>query len=109
MKLDEAAVKMAYEAAREEFFQLLPDAPFAHAPRDLPCKLREAYQSGYERGHRNAMEFDPVDLCNPPAELDGEFARAWELGYAHGTTDGTIHSQPLWARIGREIKKSSLI
>jgi hypothetical protein len=99
----EVALKMAYESKRDHFLTFNRDAYVVEVPADLPSKLHEVYRRGHERGYKNAMELNPL-LIDPPLELDLDYATAWRVGYEHGTTLGVFHSQPLWARIGREMK-----
>jgi hypothetical protein len=108
MKFDEVAMKMAYEAAREQFLRIYSEVPNQQLPQELSSHLCEAYRRGYERAYRNATEFEPVPACRPPAELDGGFAQAWEKGYAYGTSRGEMHAQTLVAEIGRQIKSTLL-
>lgn len=112
MKLDEAAIKMAYEAGREQFLRIYSEVPVDELPQELSPNLYEAYQRGYGVGYRDATEYEPaattepVAAREPPAELDGEFAKAWERGYACGTSRGRIHAQTLIAGIWRQFKST---
>ena len=101
MKFDEAAVRMAYDAARDNFLRF-----YSHvraAPPELAPKFHEAYLRGYDAGLHNALELEPAATIVTPPEFEWEFADAWRLGYDHGTGRGEIWSQMLLGRIGREL------
>ena len=106
MKFDEAALRMAYDAARDNFLRF-----YGHvraAPPELPPKFHEAYLVGRDTGLHNALELEPAAEIATPPEFDWDFADAWRLGYDHGTTAGEMYSQMLLGRIGRAIQSNAL-
>lgn len=99
-------MKMAYEAAREQFLRTFSEVPVDKLPQDLPAHFYEPYRNGYEQGYRDATEVEPITACKPPAELEGRFARAWERGYVFGMSQGERHAQTLLAEIWQQFKST---
>jgi hypothetical protein len=95
MQLDVASFKMAYEASRDAFLQVLRPLP-GEPPSGLPEAVHESYRRGYEQGFVVATSFDPNKASDLPPELEWEFESAWRLGYSDGELSGSIYREMIW-------------
>jgi hypothetical protein len=83
MRPDTGSLRMRYEAAWDHMIAVW-DRVRRQPPEDIPAALQELYRRGYQRGRIDGMNFEEALFTSAPAELEWQFAAAWELGYEHG-------------------------
>ena len=85
---------MRYEAARDDLVAMWDSVP-RQPPANVPAALHETYRLGYEQGRCDGMYFEEKLFTSAPAELEWQFAAAWELGYGDGKLWGGINREAL--------------